>query len=272
MGDVPGMSETVQLIKPTIEKFGNANQRSVFHGRLVTLAFRRDRYVISDETLQNARLAKQYAAEAASQTGELTNLMLSPFILGFTYFWHGNFHEAEENFIEALALAERTGNQEQRVLVLSYRGLLYRLAGDLQGAQEFVPRALQAAQEARMPMYIGLAMANQAWISLQQGDPGKAEAEAKAADAQLRGMFPHYGVVVWPLIAIYLGRGEVGEAIELARKLVLPSQRKLVDALDNALQTAIQLYDAGDEAKAGNQLRDALRLAEENREGITTAE
>jgi tetratricopeptide (TPR) repeat protein len=240
----------------------------VFYGRLVTLAFRRDRYVISDETLQNAQLAKQYAKRAARQTGELTNLMLSPFILGFTHLWRGDFAEAEINFAESLELVERTGDQEQRVLVLSYLAMLRRLMHDLQGAQEFVPRALQAAQEAKMPVYIGLARANQAWIFQQQGDFAQAEIEAKSALANIPPFFPHYGVVVWPLIAVYLPRGEVSEAIELARKLVHPNQRKLVDGLESAILAAIHLYDSGDVARASDQLMVALNLAQEYREGF----
>lgn len=270
MNDVHGMNDTIQRIQPMIEATGSSGQRSIFYGRLVTLAFRRDRYVVSDETLQYAQLAKQFAEQSAHETGELTNLMLSPFIIGFTYLWRGNFAEAETNFGEALELAERTGNQEQRVLVLSYRALLHRLMQDLPGVQEFVPHALQAAQDANMPVYIGLALANQAWISLQQGDPAKAEMEAKAAQVNIPPVFPHYGVVAWPLIAIYLPRGEASEAVKLARLLVHPSQRKLDDELESSILAAIQYYDSGDAVRASEQLGIALKLAQEHREGIPT--
>ena len=245
MNDVLGMDETIRCIRPEIEAYGSPSQLSVFYGRLVTLAMRRDRYVISDETLHYARMAKQTAQEAAQQTGELTNLMQSPFILGFTYLWRGDFAEAETNFLEGLELAERTGNQEQLVLIPCYLVTLYRFMQDPTRAQEFASRALQAAQEAKMPAYIGLAIANRGWIFLQQGEIDRAESELKAAQAYLPAFFPLHSIFAFPLIAIYLPRGELDEAADLARKVIHPSQRKLPDPVEASLMQLSRLLKPG---------------------------
>lgn len=268
MNDVPRMNETIQRIQPEIEATGSPSQRSIFYGRLVTLAYRRDRYVISDETLRYAKLAKQYAEQTAQETGKLTDLMLSPFILGFTLLWRGDFPQAEVNLKEALELAERTGNQEQRVLVLAYLALLYRLMKNLAGAREFVRRALQAAQQAKMSVYIGVANANQAWIYQQEGNLDGVEVEAKKALGQLPEGFPLYSILAWPLIAIYLPRGEISPAIELARKIIHPTQRKLIEPLEKAILAAIDAYDGGEVKGAGELLDEAMCLAQECREGI----
>jgi class 3 adenylate cyclase/tetratricopeptide (TPR) repeat protein len=260
MNDVPGMDETIRRIRPEIETYGSPSQLSTFYGRLVTLAFRRDRYVISDKTLEYARLAKETAQEAARQTGELNNLMHSPFILGFTYLWRGDFGEAEANLLEGLTMAERTGNQEQLVLMPCYLVTLYRFRQDTERAQELLPRALQAAQEAKIPTYIGLSMANQGWIYLQQGDLEQAESELKAAQAYFPPNYPLYSIYAFPLIAIFLPRSQLKDAIELARKVIHPLQRKLPEPLEATLQAAIQAFEAGDQPTAAAQLEHSIQL------------
>ena len=129
-------------------------------------------------------------------------------------------------------------------------------------AQEFAPRALQAAQEAKMPVYIGMAMANQGWIFLQQGEVERAESELRAAQAYFpTNSFPFYSIVALPLIAIYLPRGELDEAADLARKVIHPSQRKLPDPVEASRNAAIQAFEAGDRPGAQAQLELAIRLA-----------
>jgi hypothetical protein len=65
------------------------------------------------------------------------------------------------------------------------------------------------------------------------------------------------------LIAVALARHQIVEAVSHARALLAPEQRRLPAALTAALQTAIQVWEAGQPETARAHLEQALALAQE---------
>lgn len=262
-GDVDTMAALVERLQPEIEGYGSAAQRSMFYARRVSLSMRRDRFRISETTFRDAVLCRRTAESASRETGDLTALVLAEFVLAFARFHAEDWDDAEAGFEKALKLAERTGNQEQRVLTLGYLATLQRLKGDPDSVRQWVPRAQEAAEEAGMQVYVGLARANRAWLAGQEGDLAAAEVEAMAAQSLLTPRFPYFGLAAWPLISVFLGRGEVASAVEQARHLLHPSQRFLPDRITELMRGAIDAFESGDPEDAGTLLREARTLARE---------
>jgi hypothetical protein len=104
------MAALVREIRPTLERHGTPAQRSGFFGSLVLMASRRDRYVISEETLGYARAWMA----AAEEIGEPVQVAVAQFNLGFSLVWYGDLDEAESTFHHALGFAERAGDVRSR--------------------------------------------------------------------------------------------------------------------------------------------------------------
>ena len=97
LNEVDEMAALVRQVRPVLERHGTPAQRSDFFGNLLFMASRRDRYVISDETLGygRARLA------AAEEMGEPFQVATAQFNLGFSLLFYGNLDEAERRFLQS---------------------------------------------------------------------------------------------------------------------------------------------------------------------------
>jgi hypothetical protein len=120
------MAALVRQVRPVLERHGTPAQRSDFFGNLLFMASRRDRYVISDETLGygRARLA------AAEEMGEPFQVATAQFNLGFSLLFYGNLDEAVRCFLQSLGFAERAGDVT-RVRILGGPSTGAACGGDL---------------------------------------------------------------------------------------------------------------------------------------------
>jgi hypothetical protein len=108
--------------------------------------------------------------------------------------------------------------------------------------------------------------ANLAWAAWRDGNLAAAEQEARRAVGLWQSLsldFPLEWVAAWPLAAVSLEAGRLDEAIELAERMLRPSQQKLPAPLESALAEAVQAWRAGrvDEARAA--MNGAARPARE---------
>lgn len=65
---------------------------------------------------------------------------------------------------------------------------------------------------------------------------------------------------MWPLIAVRLGSGHVGEAVDAGRQLLEPSQQRLPDEIEPVVEAALATWDSGDRELAGAKLAQAVEL------------
>jgi tetratricopeptide (TPR) repeat protein len=265
LGPVPEMVALAEQIRPEIDRNGTPHERVQFYFALMLTAIRRDRYVVSDETLGmfDAQLA------AAEETRNPIDLADGVFGLGFAHLWRGELHEAEERLLATLKLAERTpigrmGNL--RALALTYLTVLQRKRGDVAGARRYARQALDAATAAQMLPYIAMARANLAWAAWRDGDHAEAERECREAldlwDKSQVG-YPVQWASRWPMIALACAADRIDEAIACARPLLMPGQQALPAAQAAALEQAIRAWDAGQRSVANGSLEQAMALARE---------
>ncbi len=260
LANISGMNSSIEKVRPYIEKYGTALAKAVFYQNLVLLAYRRDRYLVSDETVNDARRS----VTAAREAGELSVLTFSTFIFGFCHLWRHELDIAEENFKTALGLAEKIGDMERKVLSLTYLTVVYRQFNDVEKTAQLTTRSMEAATSAKMPPYIGMAQTNLTWILWKQGKYDEAERlGSEVVDKYASSPAPIAMLVTMPLVDIFLIKERKAEAFKLIGKVV---DYFFVNypGLEEAMHQVIHSWEVKDEVTAMDHLTDAILIARKN--------
>ncbi len=261
-GDLPVLAELVQEARAAVERYGTTVQRAVFYHSLVLWANRRDRFVISDQTLDDAR-----AALAASRvSGNLHEIAITQFALGFCHLWHMDLGDAHSNLESALETCQRIGVQAYRIRCLAYLSVVHRMRCEAEGMQELASRCLEAATVPEALEYVGVAKANLAWLAWRDG--AAEEAQENGRDAldcfdRSRTGFPFRWLALWPLLALATSQASIDGALCYAQSMLDVSQQALPLPLATLLEDAIRAGELGQPAAARSYLRRAIELAQE---------
>jgi DNA-binding SARP family transcriptional activator len=258
----------VEKTRPIVERYGTPAQRAGFFKGLMLMHFRRDRYVISPDTLSYA----QTCLEAQRQTGDLSELAYAQFNVGFAWLWYGDLDAAEREMLAALDLAERIGDVAVQSRCLTYLTVVERKRGQVAVVQEYIGRSLAVAATAQIRQYIGTAKGNLAWIAWHSGN--YTEARTRAQEAldlwkQLTVAYGHQWTALWPSIGAALAQNQLDAAIDYTRQLLDPAQQRLSDDLEAILHEALEGWDHGRPQQARERL---LRAVELGRAGKPLAE
>src|SRR5260221_14558929 len=95
------MTGLIEKTWVAVEEYGTPAQRAAFFLSLAGANLKRDRYVVSEDTLRYARIA----LEAYRETGNLIKISWAQYNLGFYHLLLGNLDEAEQLMQAALAIA-----------------------------------------------------------------------------------------------------------------------------------------------------------------------
>jgi hypothetical protein len=264
LGQWREMSELAQ-IRPLVEQHGTPTQCVSFFLALASMNNRRDRYVVSEETLEFCRIALAISQES-EDSGEIA---WARFMLGFGQLWHGDLEEAEEQMRAALALAERTGDVVHQSRCLTYLTVLYRKRGELEIVRQHAAQSLEVATAAQMIEYRGMAKANLAWIAWQEGNLELAEANGQAALILWQQLPVAHSscafqwTALWPMIGAALAQERISEACASAQALLEPTQQRLPDALTEAVEQAVASWQERGSQAARPRLDQAIDLAQE---------
>ena len=258
------MNELAEKARPAVEQYGTPAQRSAIFQGLLLMALRRDRYVVSEETMAHARSS----LEAIRESGNLSAIALAQFMFGFSYLCRGELDEADEHLQAALKLAERIGDVVVQSRCLTYLTILYRRSGEIEEVQHYISRALAVATTGKMLEYISTAKANLAWVKWRQGNFSEAQENGRTALEMWQQeplIYPFQWTALWPMIGVALAQGKVSEAVDYACALLEPSQQRLPDALNVVLEEVIKTWKGGESETAYTYLNQAIELAHELR-------
>jgi transcriptional regulator with XRE-family HTH domain/tetratricopeptide (TPR) repeat protein len=250
----------VEKTRPMVERYGTPAQRAGFFRGLSWFHLRRDRYVISPETLNYA----QRCLEAQQQAGDLSEQAYAHFVLGFAWLWYDDFDAAEQEMIAALGLAERSGDVTTQSRCLTYLTIVERKRGHIDTAREYVRRSLAVAVAGQMFEYLGAAKGNLAWLAWRGRD--LAESHARGQEAlelwgQLTITYPFHWTALWPLIGVTLAHDQVAETIDHVRHLLEPTQQRMPNVLETILQEALDEWEQGHPKQARERLLQAVEQA-----------
>ena len=249
---VDELSILIERVRPLIAEHGVPLQRVQFFQALVHMNVRRDRYLLSPDTIESARAS----LAAAEQTGDPDELALARFLLAFTLTFSGGELEAEPLFVDALQRAERVGDTSLQARYLSYQTILQRRLGRSADTQQSAQRALEIAQKYDFFDYVGVAFANLSWVALRAGnDVEEAASNALAAWQRLPAAYPY--PLQWlaraPLAAHLAATGRTREALAHWQYLLEPTQSRLPDELHAQIELALS-------KRSGDGLPDAASL------------
>jgi eukaryotic-like serine/threonine-protein kinase len=257
---VPEMNELVDRLKPIVEAHGSFAQQIRFLQARFQLNLRRDRYVITEETLGYARMAR-FACQG-SGAAQLAELPMAQFNYGFALLFNNALESAATELRSALQLAQRAGDTAQQARCLTYATLTARRRGRADEARDDATRSLAVSTAAGMRDYVAAAHANLAWVHLLDDDVEGAAHHAEEALKLWRSLelaFPLQWMALLPLLRISLRQGDVARAVRTAEAVLAPSQQHLPGAAVDALAHAVASFGAGNADAARQALQGALR-------------
>jgi tetratricopeptide (TPR) repeat protein len=261
MGRWREMARVLDKLRPIVEQQGAVRLRGLYLCNRVVMAMRRDRYVISDETLADARDWLAMTPEA----GDRFFIEFAHYLVGWLLVLRGEFEEAEKVLQTALGLTEQTRNLWVEAYVLNWLAMLWRRRGQVRRARHYASRALKTARAVQHPEQVGLARAHLAWVAWREGNLPGAEEMGRAAQRSWQRSQWAYAIqwtALWPLLAIALEGDRIPEALDHARAMLDPMQQRLPADLEAALEKACQMADAGQPEAIRVQLRRTVELAQ----------
>lgn len=254
LNDVTAMEAILETLRPLIESDATPLQQARFFEGRMLFNFRRDRYLITEETLGFARAA----VEACRQGGEAQELPGAQLMHGMALLFQRSLDSANAELAPLLVVARRAGDKTLEARCLTYLALAARMSGQTGPTREYNDSLARVAAESNMLEYIAAARANEAWLHLRAGDLEQAVVHARRAlELWKERVFPFQWTALLPLMEAELGRTHRDEAIRCAEALLAPSQQYLPGAAADALARAIRLAKDG----RGDDAETALRLA-----------
>ncbi len=214
--------------RPVVEARGTRAHRQSFYQILSVQRARQARYRIDEEMITNSRAA----VVLAQQGGGEHDLAFALFALGFVLLWHGDLPEAQEQLGASLAIVNLIGDVVLRARCLCYLCVTALRLHDVEAARFLTSDALTAAEGAGYPEYVAAAKAVMAWVAWRDERPEDVLVLANEALELWETVVvthPFKWPCLWPLIAVRLAAGEVAEAVDASRQLLLPQQQRLPD-------------------------------------------
>lgn len=257
LGRVQEMDSIVCQLRPLMDRFGAPIQRVRFFQSQLQLNLRRDRYVVSEETLGFGRAA----VVACEGCGALVELPMARFNYGFALLLHNSLAEAHKELETALALAQQAGDRSQEARCLSYLTLTLRRQRNVGAVVEYTQKSLAASAAAGMRDYQALACANQAWLALKEGDfRAVLEYAKEALDTwnSLALVFPLQWLALLPKLQVALQYGELQEAVDCAGSMLQPTQQYLPGDASDALIRAGKCWAVEDKPNTTAALQLAI--------------
>ncbi len=265
LSDTGRREEVLARIRPVVERAGRPDELAQLHSMLGSHGFRRDN-TVTDETLRHYREGWAYAEKARAARTLPAIGWGGEFERGFVAYWHGDFTEARSRLDKAMAYAEARHHTQMISRAITYSMLVARRTGDVAETARLVPLARRAAEQAGLPEYGAMALANQAWVNWRTGNGGQVEALGEKALETWRGLPERYMVdwlALWPLIAVAHASGERDRALDLAAQLLATTQEPPPPRLRECVDSALRSAKGGERGAADAAIRRAIAVARE---------
>ena len=255
------MDRLAEEVQPVLEKFGTPIQMAIFFRELALSLVNRDQFVPSDQVCDLYRRS----LEAARNAGDLIEIAVSWFGLGFMHLWRRNMGEAHACLSGALEIADRTGDRSVQLQCMIYLSILYRFLEQVNQTEDYALRSLIIAGKLKKLNYIGAAQANLAWTAWRRGDLAGAQANGLAALDSFQhfsSTYPFQWLARWILIAASISNGQVADTILHSLALFNSNQQRLPDELSMKVLDAIRAWESGRVEDAFTDMRCSLMLAQ----------
>ena len=250
----------LERARPVVESRSKPKQKADFYSAVTSQRVRASRYFIDDSLILDYRKAWQAVVDAGLEN----ELFFVRFQLGFALLWYGDFTGAQALLEQTLEISRRADDKTLELRVLTYLCCTHLRQHNVEQVKALAPTGEALAGELAFPEYAGMAKAMLAWAAWKEERCVDAEVLAEEARELWRRCVVHYSwcwAGLWPLVAVRLDDGRVEQAIAAARELLGPDQQRFPEALEQAVQSALDTWDRGDIEFATKWLSRALDLA-----------
>jgi hypothetical protein len=184
-------------------------------------------------------------------------------VLGIGLLCAAQFDEAEEQLRQALRLGERTGNAWVLYNCLTFLPFVFRHRRQVEELRGILAQAQSIGVASNNRILSGHA----AWLAWCDGDLILAETYGRESvekpQPQQLQPNPFLWTGRWPLIGVALVKAQTSTAINDVRLLFDPRQQPPPQPLDELLETAVQAWEAGEQAAAHELLLQTMPLAKQ---------
>ncbi len=237
LNGVQQMELLIAQSSPVVEEHGTSYQRARFVQLVAMRNIRRERYLVSDDTVALARKALTIAQ--GHTDAERAALR---FVLFFALYLREALEEAEREGHSVLEWAERAGAATLRIRTLTYLTTAARKRGDLERVKKLVGETLRLCEPSSSSekltglsgYYPGALHANLAWIAWRENRPEETERYGRSALESWkseRDPYPFQWLARFPLMAAAAARGDTRTIEEHAAALLSPEQQQLPESL-----------------------------------------
>jgi serine/threonine protein kinase len=257
LAQIDEMNMLVARVHPFVEQHGSAIQRSNYYQALVTRDFRLHRYVLSAETLANAKRSLQAALEANAAV----EAAFARFVLGLAHALHGDLVEAQAVLSEARDASRRQGDATSEIRSLAYLLMACRRAQQKERVATLAEETLARASALGMKDYVGLAEASLGWLAFKQGHKElalKMSQDALDTWGGLSFVYPFQWNAALTLLAVQLDQAPLRELVKIAEKLLLPAHAGLPAPIADCLASATRNYAERNPDQAHDDLQGAV--------------
>jgi DNA-binding SARP family transcriptional activator/tetratricopeptide (TPR) repeat protein len=256
--DIDRFDMLVQKVSPILERTDWLEKKIELNYRLVMMKLLKERYRPSPETLG---LVKDTLALTLT-TNNLWVINSFHFLMGYTMFHASDLNSAEKYLHEALTQAKHLSDQVMEARCVAILCSTYRRLGDLERTAEYAQLAGEKGAAVGSHHFVAHSLANFAWLAYHNSEMAIARKKAqKASQDFLRAKIPFSWIALMVLLAVYVDKQELDQAVEAAMAILDPIQQRMPDNLEAALTTAVTAWQAGDEEITRDCLVTAVDLA-----------
>jgi len=254
------MDAIIQKTLPMVEADGRPDQHVELLDQQWMSRLRHERYRLSDETVEIARLK----LELVNTLGVSYDIAWAQFHVGFSLLWHGEPEAACAWMSKAYEAAVRMGASLLQVRSLAYLSVASRQLKDVELLRDQSSLLYELASAISEFSYQGISQANQGWLAWREGDFIRAEqlcATANATWKQSGGhMFPW--LADWVLLAIAVAQADMGQAEKLALALLDPNLfiQPVREPIAVWLEEALHVYRLQDSESALECFKQVLEM------------
>ncbi|HEV3192359.1 MAG TPA: AAA family ATPase, partial [Polyangiaceae bacterium] len=250
------MAPIVTDLSSFVDNFATSLQRMKFFRAYFLLNLRKDRFVITPETLRLTHAA----FTACNGSVADAERAFAQFHHGFALLFSNAIEEAIAQLQSANDIAVRLGDISLQARCFAYLALANRMGGHPTNTLEFTESCERIVHSSGMLEYVGTSHAHRAWLCMRKGDliAGRREAEEALLVWRNR-IFPFHWLALLPLLAASLSTDNVSEAVRFAEALLDPTQQRLPGQSPLLLQRAIETWASNDGAAARSLLQTALK-------------
>jgi ATP/maltotriose-dependent transcriptional regulator MalT len=232
------MSESISQVDGVVTVAGSATQKAQFFQVVALLHMRRERFLLSDATLEWARRAYE-----AASSGQPVERPAIHFTWAFALLFRGHLDEAWQQLQHVLKDARRSDDTAVECRALTYLLIIARHRGQLTETREMAERTLSLALTSQMKHYIAAGQASLGWAGFLDGNVDSARTLCEAAlecwKAALPSAFPFQWLARWPLVALAHERGDEEECRQQLAALLDISQQRMHPALTEKVEVAV---------------------------------